>query len=66
MVRYPAESEGYWHLKEETNGSHGIADKVAKAEASDKGWCVGIEGSLRTVIAQGDQEVDPDAPVSVL
>ena len=66
MIRDPTESKGDGNLNEETDGSHGVSGKSLEAEAADDGRRVGIEGTLGTIVAQSDEDVDPKAPVAEL
>lgn len=65
-IRYDTEAEGHWDLKEETDRCEGIAGESREAEAADDGRRVGIKGTLRAVVAERDEEVDPEAPVREL
>ena len=66
MIGNPAEGKGSWDLEVETNGCKGITGKSGETEAADNGWRVGIETTLRTVVAKRNENVDPDSPVGEL
>jgi hypothetical protein len=65
-VRDVTETERDRDLEEQTDGSQGIARQWGEAEAVDDRWRIGVERSLRSVVGQGDEEVDPQAPVGEL
>lgn len=66
VVGNPAEGEGHGNLEEETNGCHGVASEGSKAEAADDGRRVGVESTLRSVVAESNEEMSPKTPVGEL
>jgi hypothetical protein len=59
MIRNIAKGEGYRNLEEETNRSQCITCKGSKAEAADDRWRVGVKGTLRAIVGECNEEVDP-------
>lgn len=66
MIRDITEGERNRNLQEETDGSHGVTLEGSETEAADDGRRVGVEGTLGTVVAQGDDNVDIETPVGEL
>lgn len=66
MVRNVAEGERHRDLQEETDGSQCVAGKSSEAKTTDKGRRIGIEGTLRSVVAQRNENVHPHAPAGQL
>lgn len=58
MIRDVAEGKRYRDLKEETNRGQCVAGKGSETEAVDDRWRVCVKGTLRTIVAQGYQDVD--------
>lgn len=64
MVGYPAESERDRDLNEEPDRRQSIRVELAEAKLFDERWCIGIEATLRSVVAQSDDQVAPHPPVA--
>jgi hypothetical protein len=65
-VRHITETERNRDLEEQTDGSQGVTRQRGESEAVDDRWRIGVERSLRSVVGQGDEEMDPQAPVGEL
>lgn len=63
MIGYPGESPRGGNLQKETDGSHGVGLKLLVTETRDDCGRVGVKSALRTVVAKGDDDVRPEAPV---
>jgi hypothetical protein len=66
MIRDVAETPRDRNLDEETDGGESIGLQALEAEALDDGGTIGIEATLGTVVDEGDEEMDPKAPVTKL
>jgi len=66
VIRDIAESKRDGNLEEETDRRERVGLEVLEAEAVDDGRGVGVEGSLGPVVAERDEEVNPEAPVAEL
>lgn len=58
-IRDETEAKRDGDLEEETNGSEGVGGESGEAKAVDDGGRVRVERALRTIVAEGDEEVDP-------
>lgn len=65
-VRDVTETERDRDLQEQTDGSQGVARQWGESETVDDRWRIGVERSLRSVVGQGDEEVDPQSPIGEL
>ena len=63
VVGEPTEGERDWDLDEQTDSSHSVSSQLPETEGANDGRGVGIESTLRTVVAHGDGEVSPHAPI---
>jgi hypothetical protein len=61
-----AEGVGRRNLEEKTHGGHGVTLERFISETPDDGRRVGIESTLRTVIAERDDYVSIETPVREL
>jgi hypothetical protein len=66
VIRDVAERERYWNLDEQTNRCKGITGQRCKSKAIDERWRVGIESSLRTIVAECNKKMNPHAPMCEL
>jgi hypothetical protein len=66
MIRDVAEDPRNRNLDEETDGGESVGLQAVEAEALDDGGTIGIEATLGTVVDEGDEEMDPKAPVAKL
>jgi hypothetical protein len=53
-------------LKEQTHGCEGVTRKPTETEADNDRWGIGIESTLRAIVAECDDEVHPETPVGEL
>jgi len=63
VVREPTKKPRGRDLQEQAHGSHGIGVKGAEAEARHNAGRIGVEGSLRAVVQQGNEGMHPQPPV---
>lgn len=66
MVRDITKAKRDGNLQKETHGGQGVASQPLEAEALDDGRRVRVEGPLRAVVGERDDDVDPEAPVAKL
>jgi len=64
VIRNIAERIRDGDLKEETNSRQSIGRKTSKAKVLDDGRGIGIKRTLRSIVRQCDQEMNPHAPVA--
>jgi hypothetical protein len=53
-------------LQEDANRGKGVADETTEAEAGNDRRSISVESALGTIVAKGDDKVDPDAPIHEL
>jgi hypothetical protein len=63
MIRDVAEGKGGWNLQEQADRGKSIAGKLTEAEAIDQRRSISIKGSLRSIVGQGNQDMDIEPPV---
>ncbi len=66
MIRHVAEGERNGDLEKEADGSQCVAREGGETKTVDDGRGVGVKGTLRTVVAQRDQEMDIETPIGEL
>lgn len=66
VIRDVTECIGNGNLDVETDSCHCVGFETSEAEIANHGWCVRVETTLRTIVAKGDGDVNPKAPVAEL
>jgi hypothetical protein len=66
VIRHIAKRKRDRDLQEKTHGCKGITCKSLESKSSDNRRRICVEGSLRTVVRQCDQDVDVQAPIGKL
>jgi hypothetical protein len=66
MVGNITESPRHWNLNKQTDGSESVASQAFEPKAFDNCGRVCVKSTLRTIVGECDNDVDPEAPVREL
>lgn len=66
MIGNITESPRHWNLNKQTDGSESVAGQAFKTKAFNNCGRVCVESTLRAIVGECDNDVDPEAPVGEL